>query len=228
LYLFLLCKILLISGGRCLSTSTLNFLIKLITLGKNIPPLYSEMIAYVLFESVPETYVGTEEIRPPWTVELAREFCLRAHFDLIDAAEVDGVIVAKLRCATEHQCPSTFKWRIIQVSPSVRLVAEDERALDEFTVCRSLRDACFAASASAGDSDEPPFRGGDSPKGEYDEEPIRVPALRRTLSSAATPAAHAAAAADPSGGTSARTQAIAEQLLPVAFDALTVDATRSI
>ena len=173
------------------------------------------MIAYVLFESVPETYVGTEEIRPPWTVELAREFCLRAHFDLIDAAEVDGVIVAKLRCATEHQCPSTFKWRLIQVSPSVRLVAEDERALDEFTVCRSLRDACFAASASArvaGDSD--------------DEEPIRVPALRRTLSSAATPAAHAAA--DPSGGTSARAQANAEQLLPVAFDALTVDATRLI
>lgn len=182
------------------------------------------MIAYVLFESVPETYIGTEEIRPPWTVELAREFCLRAHFDLIDAADVDGVIVAKLRCPTEHQCPSTFKWRLIQVSPSVRLVAEDERALDEFTVSRSLRDACFAASASESCSERATFEAGDS----EDEEPIRVPALRRTFSSAATPAAHAAAASAGREASATQAQAIAEELLPVAFDALTVDATRLI
>ena len=194
------------------------------------------MIAYVLFESVPETYVGTEEIRPPWTVELAREFCLRAHFDLIDAADVDGVIVAKLRCPTEHQCPSTFKWRLIQVSPSVRLVAEDERALDEFTVSRSLRDACFAASASETsqigrsdhfrNSERATFEAGDS----EDEEPIRVPALRRTFSSAATPAAHAAAASAAPVNWSERpiSEATVEELLPVAFDALTVDATRLI
>ena len=166
------------------------------------------MIAYVLFESVPETYLGTEEARPPWTVELAREFCENAHFDVCDVGEIDGVVVAKLRCPTEHQCPSTFKWRLIQVSPSVRLVAEDERALDEFTVCQSLRDACFAASATASDSDD---------------EPQAAPTLRRTHSSAATPAAHAAAAA------SARSaEERAEELLPVAFDALTVDALRLI
>ena len=142
------------------------------------------MIAYVLFQELPLADESDEDLtRPRWTVDLARDFCERANLDfgagvspdqITEQDPEDGsppVIVAKLRCPTEHKDPATFKWRIIKISPTVSFVVEDEPALDEFTAPEPqfpLRSACLAACATLSDDDED------------DDGP--APSLRRTAS----------------------------------------------
>ena len=133
-------------------------------------------IAYILFEKLPE------DGRPPWTPASAHEFIKERQRDpdgglghLIGLFEKSSqgyeAIVAKFECATSDRSPFDLTFRIVPVSRTVTYAVEDEPALDDFL---EPLECLTPPLELIGDTDE-----------------SAPPALKRTLSSDATPAAWA-------------------------------------
>jgi hypothetical protein len=144
-------------------------------------------IAYILFEKLPE------DGRPPWTPASAHEFIKQRQRDpngglghLIGLFEKSSqgfeAIVAKFECATSDRSPSDLTFRIVPVSRTVTYAVEDEPALDDFL---EPLEWGVEEPEAFGHHLTPPLE----LIGDTDES--APPALKRTLSSDATPAAWA-------------------------------------
>jgi len=131
-------------------------------------------IAYIIFEKL------AEDGRPPWTPASAHEFIKERQADpdgglghLIGLYEKSTqgyeAVVAKFECATSDRNPLDITFRVVPVSRTVTYAVEDEPALDDFL---EPLEYLTPPLELIGDTDEPP-------------------ALKRTLSSDATPAAWA-------------------------------------
>ena len=81
------------------------------------------MIDYVLFEKKPE------QDRPAWTLEMVKEFCEDQKYDVVSYEDSTLFIVAKLTNATAD---GEKDYRLIEVTPTLTFLVEDDPSLDEF------------------------------------------------------------------------------------------------
>ncbi len=81
------------------------------------------MIDYVIFEK------RADEHLPPWTLELARQFCEDQKWETASFEDSAQFVVAKLMGATED-CEK--KYRHLELTPTVSFLIRDDPSLDEF------------------------------------------------------------------------------------------------
>jgi len=79
------------------------------------------MIDYVLFEK------KAESDHPAWTLERAKDFCEDQKYDVVDYEDSTLFIVAKLTTAQGEK-----NYRLIEVTPTLTFLVEEEPALDDF------------------------------------------------------------------------------------------------
>lgn len=81
------------------------------------------MIDYIVFEKKPDGDF------PAWTLERAKQFCEDQKHDVLDYEDSTVFIVAKLTNATAD---GEKNYRMIELTPTLTFVVEDEPSLDEF------------------------------------------------------------------------------------------------
>jgi hypothetical protein len=80
------------------------------------------MIDYVLFEKKPEGE------RPAWTLTTAMNFCEDQKYDVVEYEDSPLFVVAKLTTHTDEE----KSYRLIEVTPTLTFLVEEEPSLDEF------------------------------------------------------------------------------------------------